>query len=115
MHMEQSVTEGTQFHPFKTAWDKFYRAVMKREPSYLWNSFKERLGISEFCQVIFNLDDLIQPSEGLDSLEAPFTEVEIEGVVSKLPNDKSPGPDGYKNEFIKGCWPLIAHDFLQNR
>lgn len=32
-------------------------------------------------------------------------------MVAGLPNDKSLGPDGFTNEFIKGCWPLIALDF----
>jgi hypothetical protein len=37
-----------------------------------------------------------------------FTRQEIDNVVAELPNNKSPGPDGFNNEFIKGCWPLIA-------
>jgi hypothetical protein len=31
-------------------------------------------------------------------------------VVKNLPNEKSPGPDGFNNEFIKGCWPIIGAD-----
>jgi hypothetical protein len=45
-------------------------------------------------------------------LEAPFTKEEVEKVVSLLPNNKSSGPNGYSNEFIKGCWPLLAIDFF---
>jgi len=56
----------------------------------LWNSFKERMGISEFQQMTSNLDDLIQPTQGLQSLEVQFTRKEIDDVVSKLPTDKSP-------------------------
>jgi hypothetical protein len=40
-----------------------------------------------------------------------FTRQEIDNVVAELPNNKSPGPDGFNNEFIKGCWPLIAQDY----
>lgn len=63
--------------------------------------------------MIFNLNDFIQEFEGLEQLEVPFTKEEIDEIVSKLPNDKSPRPDGYSNEFIKGCWPLIAQDFYK--
>lgn len=61
--------------------------------------------------MVFNLNDLLQPVEGLDYLEAPFSKEEIDGIVLDLPNNKSPRPDGYSNKFIKGCWPLIAQDF----
>lgn len=32
-------------------------------------------------------------------------------MVKTLPNDKYPGPDGFSNEFIKKCWPIIKMDF----
>ena len=45
-------------------------------------------------------------------MELPFTKEEVERVVISLPNNKSPGLDGFINEFIKGCWPLLAADFM---
>jgi hypothetical protein len=42
-------------------------------------------------------------SESLAALESPFSEKEIQDVIDDLPNDKSPGPDGFNNEFIKSC------------
>jgi hypothetical protein len=80
----------------------------EEKAALLWNSFKERLGISEISQMLFNLRDMLLPVDGLESLEAPFTKEEIDDIVAKLPNNKS---DGFTNKFIKGCWPLLAEDF----
>jgi len=63
--------------------------------------------------MLFNLNDILTASENLSSLEVPFTKQEIDEVVSELPNNKSPGPNGFNNEFVKGCWALIATDFYK--
>ena len=28
-----------------------------------------------------------------------------------LATDKTPGPDGFNNDFLKKCWHIIAPDF----
>jgi hypothetical protein len=63
--------------------------------------------------MLFNLNDLLIASDNLNSLEIPFSKQEIDKVVSELPNNKSPGPDGFNNEFVKGCWDLIASYFYK--
>lgn len=90
--------------------NKLYGHEAKVE--HLWTSFKERLGTTNHSQMIFDLSQLIQPVDDKHQLEAPFTKEEVEKVVSLLPNNKSSGPNGYSNEFIKGCWPLLAIDFF---
>jgi len=49
----------------------------------------------------FNLTDLLLPLDDLSCLEEPFSIEETNGVIQNLPLEKSPGPDGFNNEFIK--------------
>jgi hypothetical protein len=39
----------------------------------IWESFKSRMGTSEFSEMHFDLNDLIHPVINLDNLVAPFT------------------------------------------
>ena len=48
----------------------------------------------------FNLDDLLTSHPDLSALEDDFSADEINGIIVELPYDKSPGPDGFNNEFI---------------
>lgn len=79
----------------------------------LWESFKDRLGKTKFKEMLYNVNVLITKNKELNELQAPFSKQEIDSVISELPNNKSPRPDGYNNEFIKGCWPLITPDFYR--
>lgn len=78
----------------------------EQKADLLWKAFKEKMGISEFNGMLFNLGSLFQPVDGLDQLEAPFSKEEINKVVNNLPNNKSPSRDDFSNEFVKGCWLL---------
>lgn len=77
----------------------------------IWDSFKQRLGLNAFEGMQFNLNELLPMSTELGITETDFTREEIDAVIAHLPNDKSPGPDGFNNEFIKSCWTVIANDF----
>jgi hypothetical protein len=82
----------------------------------LWEAFKDRMGKSDNHVMHFNLHEFI--GEGMsddlrDPLEAPISKEEIEEVVKGLPNEKSPGPDGFNNKFIKNCWHIIGEDIVQ--
>ena len=48
--------------------------------------------------------------EIFQDLEKPFSDEEINQIVKELPHDKSPGPDGFNNEFIQSCWDIIGTD-----
>lgn len=45
-------------------------------------------------------------------LEDEVKEDEIRKVLFGMPNNKSPGPDGYPCEFYKATWSIIARDFV---
>jgi hypothetical protein len=72
----------------------------------IWHSFKERLGVSSFTGITFNLSDLIQSNHDLSSFVTHFSKEEIDLVVKSLPSDKAPSPDGFNTDFIKGASTL---------
>lgn len=61
----------------------------------------------------FDLQILLHSTENLTWMEEPFIEEEINGVISELPTNKSPGPDGFNSDFTRKCWPIIAKDFYE--
>jgi len=69
------------------------------------------MGVSEFTGFTINPSELIQSNGNLQHLENPFIQEEIDTIMRNLPNFKSPGPDGFNNEFIKASWPTIKQDF----
>lgn len=77
----------------------------------LWTAYKERLGSSNPITLRDNLEELIFMAEDLEVLEVPLAHEEIDEVVESLATDKTPGPDGFNNDFLKKCWSTIAPDF----
>jgi hypothetical protein len=76
----------------------------------LWNAFKEIIGKSDDPKMHFNLQDIYEntmDSRMREDLEIPFSDAQIDEVIKGLPNEKSPGSDGFNNEFIKNCWNII--------
>lgn len=41
-----------------------------------------------------------------------MTEEEICKALFSMPNNKSPGPDGYTCEFFKSEWSIVGKDFV---
>jgi hypothetical protein len=49
----------------------------------------------------------------LSELEQEFSEEEVWGALRAMPNNKSPGPDGFSWEFYRHCWPVIKEDVMR--
>ena len=61
-----------------------------------------------------DLDELIQASKNLGILEVSFTYEEIDLVVSSFASDKTPGLDGFNNDFIKKTLAYNSSKLLQS-
>jgi hypothetical protein len=68
----------------------------------LWLSYKDRLGVSGFSDILLELSELIQYAE-LPCWHEPFTMDEILAVLKDMPLDFAPSPDGFNGAFFKMC------------
>jgi hypothetical protein len=59
-----------------------------------------------------HLDMLDMPRLADSVLTSRFTEDEIWYVISALPPDKEPGPDGFMARFLQVAWPIIWSDLM---
>ncbi len=62
------------------------------------------------------LNNLELPSlskKQVDSLDLPITIQELKQALDKMPNNKSPGPDGFPVEFYKYFWDILSPLFLK--
>ena len=59
----------------------------------------DNLGRMDRCLEKFNLPRLKQ--EEIEIMNNPIISTEIEAVVKNLPKNKSPGPDGFREEFYQ--------------
>jgi hypothetical protein len=50
--------------------------------------------------------------ESRSSLLLPITDDEIKSALFSIPDNKSPGPDGYNAFFFKHCWSIIGAEFI---
>ena len=80
----------------------------------LWNSFKNRLGVSSGIKMHFDLSNLITRRNNLQHLVEPWTHSEIDSIVKKMPIDKAPGPDDFNGLFLKRTWPLLKKIFINS-
>ena len=51
----------------------------------------------------------INQEQGL-LLQAPYLETEVKRVIFDIPNNKTPGSDGFSSSFYKSCWDIVGED-----
>ena len=44
-------------------------------------------------------------------LSRPFSAADVFSTVKSMPNNKSPGPDGFSKEFFIAAWEIVGSDF----
>lgn len=76
----------------------------------LWNAYKNRLGVSEFQGISYNVGSLLQ-THNLENLNDDFSSDEILSVIKTLPNNNALGPDGFNGFFNKNVGRLSNKTF----
>jgi hypothetical protein len=69
------------------------------------------MGTSIGIQKLFGLHILIPRIDGLKEIVIPFSTEGMDVVVSNMPPNKAPGPDGFNGLFMKKCWSIIKVDY----
>jgi hypothetical protein len=70
------------------------------------------LGTNVARDCTLDFTQIIEPTDSLDALEAPFTVDEIWNAVKRMPARKAPGPDGFTAEFLRACWTTVKQDVV---
>lgn len=83
----------------------------KEKELILWEALKDKPGKSDFLGFPVDREHFTERSDLLKGLELNFSTVEIDNTVKAVPNNKSPGPDGFNNEILKKCWPIIKENY----
>lgn len=98
---ENKITHNLQ--DINTTFQTFYKNLYendKKEDEKEIGNFLHNITLSQLS--------LIQKEE----LEIPITEDEYKKALFALPNNKSPGLDGFPPEFYKHFWSIISPQFL---
>ena len=61
------------------------------------------MGVAKGFVMSCNLQELLTPLDGLESLVAPFDKKEMDEIIKHMPVDKAPGPYGFNGKFLKSC------------
>lgn len=82
--------------------ESFFREFLQYQPED-----NEGMGVEQLQELIpFRCTETDS-----QQLLRPVTPEEIRGVLFSMPNNKSPGPDGYNSEFYKSSWEIIGAEF----
>jgi len=84
----------------------------EQKANLLWTAYKNRMGVSEFTNISYDLSSLLT-AHNLEELDENFSDHEIDLVIKNLPNSHAPGPNGFNGLFIKKCWNIIKEDTIR--
>lgn len=84
----------------------------EQKAAILWNSFKDRIGMEEMTACNFNITRR-NNEVNMEELELPLSYEEIDDVIKHMPNDKSPGPEGFHGLFMKKNRHIIKNSFYK--
>lgn len=93
----------TQAEDIKAEVERHFREFLQHIPSDFESTTVEKLQLL----LPFRCSELDQ-----QHLTRLVSGEEIKKVLFAMPNDKSPGPDGYTSEFYKSSWTLIGKEFI---
>ena len=79
----------------------------------LFKFFDNLLGNERDRPCTLNLEAIGIPPRNLMSLELPFTEEEVWGVIKELKPEKAPGPDGMTAASYQSSWTVIKEDIMR--
>lgn len=82
--------------------ERFFFEFLNRCPEKYQGISEEEL--QELCTFRFTPEDRCL-------LDAEVTSEEIRKVLFAMRNNKSPGPDGFPDEFFKTTWSILGSDF----
>jgi exonuclease III len=91
---------------------KDQKEILNEELRYYSELYEEQKdNIDDYTQKeeskLFDSSGTSLEEEDCEDLYKEITEEEIEKIIKESPNNKSPGLDGYSNEFYKHLWPIL--------
>lgn len=72
--------------------------------------YKQRMGCTAKPMTLYNLSQVVQTKDNLESLARPFSIDDIDKVIKQMSTNKAPSPDGFNGFFLKNCWNIIKED-----
>lgn len=94
---------ATKQSKIKREAERFFSDFLNFQPANYQGATEEELG---------DLIDFRCTTADYNMLVNDVSEEEIRKVLFAMPENKSPGSDGYSSEFFRTAWPILGNDFI---